>query len=115
MNRIISVLIILVCLNQSCKQEDTIKGIPSVVNDEISQIKKSPPQTPRLEVWRYTYNNMITYYIPPKNADGFSDLYDEHGNLVCHPDGGFSGGGDSKCTDFFDKRTNGELIWKDNR
>ena len=44
-----------------------------------------------------------------------SMVYDSKGIVICHPDGGISGKGDMKCPDFFEKRTNEKLIWKDAR
>jgi hypothetical protein len=40
---------------------------------------------------------------------------DESCSIICSPDGGFSGKGDGNCIDFFEKRTNGKLIWRDKR
>ena len=48
-------------------------------------------------------------------ARDFSDLYDDHCNLICHPDGGIAGGGDGSCSDFFATCKNEVLIWKDGR
>jgi hypothetical protein len=45
----------------------------------------------------------------------YSVLYDSSGNIICAPDGGFTGKGDGKCTDFFSGRAKELLIWKDAR
>ena len=67
-------------------------------------------------VWRCIYKNQIVYYHPPLGCcDMQSVLYDELGNLICSPDGGFTGQGDGRCRDFFEERKNCEAIGKDTR
>ena len=55
------------------------------------------------------------FYVPPACCDVPSELYDHDGNLICGPDGGIRGTGDGKCPDFFEKRREGTLIWRDPR
>ena len=43
----------------------------------------------------------------------FGDLYDDTCNLICHPDGGFSGIGDGSCPDIEIKKET--LVWQDDR
>jgi len=45
----------------------------------------------------------------------FSELYEDDCTLICAPDGGITGMGDGKCSDFFTERTAPELIWEDDR
>jgi hypothetical protein len=35
--------------------------------------------------------------------------------MICHADGGFSGAGDGRCSDFFSARKNEKIIWRDPR
>jgi len=44
-----------------------------------------------------------------------STLHDMNGRVICAPDGGFAGGGDGKCSDFFELRMDEVLIWSDTR
>jgi len=53
------------------------------------------------------------FYIPPYCCDMFGDLYDDTCNLICHPDGGFSGIGDGSCPDIEIKKET--LVWQDDR
>jgi hypothetical protein len=89
--------------------------IPSCIQNKIEEIKKEYVRSPPAKIYRYTYHDKKVYFIPQHCCDFFSDLYDEDCNLICHPDGGFFGHGDDKCTDFFDARTDEELIWEDER
>ena len=48
-------------------------------------------------------------------CDQYNNLYDSDCNLICAPSGGYTGKGDQKCLDFFDKAKHVKLIWKDDR
>ena len=41
--------------------------------------------------------------------------YRYRGTQVCEPDGGISGRGDGRCTDFHEQRSAESLIWSDSR
>ena len=99
----------------ACGKTDVPAGTPSCIKKKIRQINNDPVRNPPAEVWRYDYKGQKVYYIPPYCCDMYGDLYDSKCNLICHPDGGLSGNGDGNCTDFFASRTNGKLIWQDNR
>ena len=98
----------------SCTQS-TENNNPDWVEDLISQFKNEKVGNPPQSIWRYNYYNQIVYYVPPQCCDQYSTLYNENGTVLGAPDGGITGGGDGKITDFFTKRTNEKLIWKDNR
>jgi hypothetical protein len=72
---------------------------------------RNPPGS----IWRYEYNGKTVYYIPAYCCDMQSELFDGNCNKICSPDGGFTGKGDGKCSDFFTNRKNEKLIWKDER
>jgi hypothetical protein len=60
---------------------------------QAGEISKHPA------VFRTTYRGRLAYYIPPRCCDIPSQLYDEHGTLICYPHGGFAGG-DGRCLSF---------------
>ena len=99
----------------SCKKESSSPSAetPDCIHRKIEAFKKADPQ--QISVYRYEYNGQTVYYIPGAGCMRLGELYDSSCNLICHPDGGFTGAGDGKCNDFFDKRKNEELIWKDPR
>ncbi|MFN8348030.1 MAG: hypothetical protein U0X91_23725 [Spirosomataceae bacterium] len=99
----------------SCKNNDVPSDTPSCIKAIIEQMKKDPVSNPPGSVWKYTFNNQPVYYIPPTCCDIPSILYDDKCNLICSPDGGFSGTGDGKCPDFFKNRKDQKLIWSDDR
>lgn len=72
-----------------------------------------PVGNPLQAIWRYEYKSSTVFYVPPQCCDQFSSLYDWNGNQICAPDGGIAGSGDGQCTDFFQERKNGVLVWQD--
>jgi len=98
-----------------CSDPLSSTGNPQWVDDLIAEFKSQPVGNPPQSIWRYSYKDRVVYYVPPQCCDQFSTLYDSKGNVICAPDGGFSGRGNGKCTDFFRTCNNEKLIWKDNR
>jgi hypothetical protein len=94
---------------------DLPSGTPKSIEMKIKDISRDGVRNPPASVWQYNYQDQIVYYIPPHCCDIPSELFDANGNLICSPDGGFTGKGDNKCPDFFTTRTEEKLIWKDNR
>ena len=90
-------------------------GLPNWIIVLTDQFKSEPVGNPPQSIWRYDYNGQEVYYVPAQCCDMYSTLYDADGNVLCAPDGGITGRGDGKCTDFQDKRTNETLIWQDKR
>ncbi len=81
----------------------------------IAKIESEPVTNPPSSILRYHYRGATVYFRPARCCDVFSDLYDEAGALVCHPDGGITGRGDGACADFFSARGNEQLVWQDLR
>ena len=102
-------------LVSGCSKNDIPNGVPDCIAQRIKQLEAASVANPPARVVQYTYNGQTVYYIPPKCCDIPSILLDENCNSICAPDGGLTGGGDGKCTDFFQKRTNEKVIWADSR
>jgi hypothetical protein len=88
---------------------------PAFVDRLIARLAAQPKTNPPASVWQYRYHDRTVYYIPPSCCDVPSELYAGDGGRICSPDGGFSGGGDGKCPDFFETRSGERLIWADDR
>jgi hypothetical protein len=114
MKSILSVLYALCFLILGCSQS-TSSDNPDWVEIKIEEFKSQPVGNPPQSIWQYDYKGQPVYYIPPQCCDQFSALYDAKGNIIGAPDGGISGRGDGRITDFFTERNNGKLIWKDSR
>lgn len=112
MKTLVLIVLILFC---SCSELTSPDQNPKWVTKQILEYEKEPVGNPPQSIWKYEYKNQIVYYVPAQCCDQFSSLLDKDGNLLCAPDGGFSGGGDGRCTDFFSERKNEKLIWKDSR
>jgi hypothetical protein len=108
------VLALIILFNFGCSHS-TEPEVPSWVNNLISYFKAQPVGNPPQSIWQYEYKGQIVYYVPAQCCDQYSTLYDKNGNVICSPDGGISGTGDGKCSDFFSTRKNEKLIWKDFR
>lgn len=108
----------LIIVNGKCKEcyIDSIKShYDQFVNSKISELQNKPKRNPPAELWRWDFKNSHYYYIPPYCCDVYSELYNSNGELICHPDGGITGGGDGKCPNLPRDSINYTLIWKDNR
>lgn len=96
-------------------EEVVFDNIPACIQQIIQDIKSEPVRNPAGSVWQYNYKGKTVYFIPQYCCDLPSQLLDANCNLICNPDGGFTGKGDGKCADFFTERTEGKLLWKDDR
>jgi hypothetical protein len=90
-------------------------AMPAWITTRIAQLQKEHPGNPPLSIWQYRYKSQTVYYFPPQCCDIPSTLLDEKQNRICSPDGGMTGNGDGKCTDFFKIRTEQKLVWRDSR
>ena len=88
---------------------------PPWLQQLIARIESEPVTNPPSSILQYRYRGATVYFRPARCCDVFSDLYDEAGALLCHPDGGLTGGGDGRCTDFLALRTAERLVWQDTR
>ena len=89
--------------------------LPKCVQALIVKFLEEEKQNPPRKIIRYQYKNKTVYYVPPICCDQYSDLYDANCNLMGHPDGGITGKGDGKFSDFFKLATNENVVWKDKR
>jgi Domain of unknown function (DUF6970) len=88
---------------------------PKWLADLVQGLKEKPVANPPASVTRYRYKGRTVFYVPPRAGDVPSVLYDEDGRVVGRPDGGYMGVGDGKLLDFFDERTDEEVVWQDDR
>lgn len=114
-NILAAVILLIGSLLFSCSKDGLPKGTPACIKAKIDALKNQPKQNPPAKVYRYDYKGQTVYFFPAACCDQMSALYDDKCNLICSPDGGFTGQGDGKCADFFTARTNEVLIWEDKR
>ncbi|GAB2460332.1 hypothetical protein GCM10011375_10720 [Hymenobacter qilianensis] len=88
---------------------------PAWLKERIRKILAEEPTNPPVQVFRYLYNDQVVYYETAPCCDFFTTLYAADGKIICQPDGGITGKGDGKCSDFLQKRSRERLIWQDPR
>jgi hypothetical protein len=108
-------LLLLFVVIIGCSQNDIPKETPACIKAKIDSIKAEGIWNPPAKIYRYTYQGKTVYYIPARCCDIPSILLDEGCNVICSPDGGLTGAGDGKCSDFFKERTDEQLVWEDDR
>ncbi|MEO5892423.1 MAG: hypothetical protein ABIQ31_19395 [Ferruginibacter sp.] len=112
-------LLILVFCNACAASQKPVEmeqqDLPVCIGQLAEKFKAAEKQNPPRAIFSYRYKDKTVYYVTALCCDQVSDLYDDHCNLIGHPDGGFTGGGDGKLPDFNTAKTAEKLIWKDNR
>lgn len=116
--KILKIVSIIVCMFIlfGCKKVEnpTIENSPWL-DRLIEHFENSPVGDPPQSIWQYEYNDEIVYYIPPQCCDQFAVLLSSDSTVICAPDGGITGTGDGRCSDFFQMCKDKKLIWQDNR
>lgn len=115
MFKIIAIFLGATLLNiQTCDKEQK-----DFIVSKIKELESKPVYNPPASIEEWDYKGVIYYYVTADCCDRFNELYNVQGELVCHPDGGFTGQGDGKCP--FDLNSSDtlnlkrKLIWKDDR
>jgi hypothetical protein len=113
---ILTILVALLLISGCATSQSTDDALyPAWVDDLIAQLESEPVRNPPASITRFNYLGQQVYYVPPFCCDQFSVLYDSTGAVLCAPDGGITGSGDGRCSDFFAERTDEHTIWRDNR
>ena len=107
-------LLIMITL-YSCNSLNAQQETSNCIQDKVEAFKKLSVANPPIGIYQYYYNGDLVHYVSSPCCDQYTTLYDENCNIICHPSGGITGNGDSKCPDFFEKRTNEKVIWQDDR
>ncbi|MDP2088036.1 MAG: hypothetical protein Q8J84_01390 [Flavobacteriaceae bacterium] len=109
------ILLFLIPFNFSCDEIIDEDGATSCIREKIEQFKREKVSNPPRSVYSYQYKGKTVFYITSDCCDQYNTLYDVNCNVICFPDGGITGMGDGRCSDFFQTATNEVLIWKDTR
>lgn len=80
----------------------------------IARQEAGPLANPPAYIVRREYAAGVYYFLPSRCCDIYSELYDNLGDLVCHPDGGITGGGDGNCP-ALGAVVAEEVVWRDPR
>jgi len=90
-------------------------GLPGWLDRMLRDLEGQPPANHPLTITRYEYRGEAVYYQTAACCDIFSNLYNEEGELIAHPDGGITGQGDGRLPDFHQEREREFLVWMDTR
>jgi hypothetical protein len=103
------------CPAPSSFPDDALEDSPDWVAELVETMQREKVANPPASLWRYSYRGNAVYFVPPRCCDIPSILYDAGGTVICSPDGGIGGGGDGRCPDFFEARSDEALVWQDLR
>ena len=101
--------------NKSVKEEieSTMKdSIPECLKNTIKEMSVNPAEGSPVSVTRYDYKGKRVYYLVAPCCDKYNIVYDSACHILGFPDGGFTGRGDGKMTDFKNVATNGTIVWQ---
>ncbi len=86
------------------------KTIPDCLQTMIASMVAKTNGSPQ-SITKYTYKNQEVYYMVSPCCDKYNVVYDSNCNVLGYPDGGYTGKGDGKMTDFKNEASDGKLIW----
>jgi hypothetical protein len=121
MKALIYIISSLIILQVGCKKdsEPPIEYseifIPVCINQKIDEIKSHPKGWGAALISEYHYSDQKVYLFRMSCCDRYNLLYDNKCNYLCAPSGGFTGGGDGSCTDFYSTAVLIREVWKDPR
>ncbi len=87
-------------------------GTPGWLRVQVAGWSLLPGGNSPQAVYRYQYNGQTVYYFQAPCCDQYNVAYSVQGQAICAPDGGLTGRGDGKCSDFKERASGGELVWQ---
>jgi hypothetical protein len=99
-------------LGSCAPKNQGILNMPSCLATKIDSLKRDPKINPPLSVIQYSYKGVPVYYVTAGCCDQFNEVYDDNCKNLGAPDGGVTGKGDGKLTDFFANATNKRVVWE---
>jgi hypothetical protein len=93
----------------SCDDSNKHSTLPECVEKQLftQDMTRKPP----IEVWKWEVDGNTYYYFVSDCCDQYNYLFTSNCEMVCAPDGGFSGKGDGKCPEF-EGQIEKTLMWK---
>jgi hypothetical protein len=86
---------------------------PGWVQARIAGFERLPVANPPRAILRFVHAGRTVYYVTSTCCDIPSELYEESGQLLCFPGGGFAGG-DGRCPGVVPP-ANAVTVWRDTR
>lgn len=106
--------LISLCMLLSCHRADepTPKAVPDCIQTIIQQNGRFNTNLSVVAITRYKYQGRYVYFGLSDCCDMYNLLFDNTCQTLCSPSGGFSGGGDGRCANFFKEATEKTEIWQ---
>jgi len=105
-------LLAIIAMGSSFQKKKPVQSVPKCILEKIEAYKKKEKHDQPQNVIEYEYKGKKVYYVTMPCCDFFNELYDAKGNLMGHPDGGFTGRGDGKLPDFTELKKKERIIWQ---
>ena len=86
-------------------------ALPTCIKNKIDSFKLKEAHEKPQRVLEYLYKGKKVYFVVMPCCDFFNEVYDDKCNFLGAPDGGFTGKGDGKIPDFFEKAKSEKLVW----
>ncbi|MBI9041575.1 hypothetical protein [Lutibacter sp.] len=104
----------LITVLTGCPTDETSEEIPVCIKNKIAEILTTEVTNPPTKIWKWEVDAKTYFYITSDCCDQYNYLYTNKCELVCAPDGGFTGNGDGNCPSFKGeiKKT---MVWEDSR
>lgn len=92
------------------------EALPSWIIEKTDKGKKEQPS----KINSFRYDNSVYFILEPPigTVDYYYELFDNNGNYICAPAGGFSGHGDLRCPDWVGQKNTFKdmsTVWRDKR
>jgi len=108
-------MVVCLCLDASTVARPPDEApMPAWLAAKVAEYQRLPPFNPPRSIVRTQYRGKAAFHISPACCDIPSELYDEQGQLLCFPSGGFAGG-DGRCPGFMLDESQATLVWRDSR
>ena len=113
MNKLI-ILLTATLIFASCanKKMQGISGMPPCMVSIIEEMQKDPKANQPQSVTQYSYKGNAVFYIASGCCDQYNPVYSSDCVYLGAPDGGITGKGDGKLTDFAANATEAKVVWK---
>lgn len=109
---VIMLFLLVACHREA--DEPTPNEVPACIQLLIGQGQDGQRNSSEsyVAIYRYKYQKRYVYFGEADCCDQYNLLVDTHCQVLCAPNGGFTGGGDGKCPDFFKEASEETELWR---
>jgi hypothetical protein len=94
------------------KNTKSISQMPECLLEKIKSMAANPKEGAPQSVISYIYKNQTVYYVVSPCCDKYNVVYDKDCKVLGYPDGGYTGRGDGKMSDFKDEASQPKIVWE---